>query len=699
MAERNELGKAYVQVVPSAEGIEGNLIDVLAPEATMAGDEAGNNFSNTFGPIVKKAIVALGLGKLIKDSIENGMNFETSIAKVSTLWSGTGEELTAFQGQLMDLSSETGIAAAQLAEAAYSAESASVPMGNLGSMLEGSAKLATAGFTDIDTALSATAKTMNAYGMVSDDIAATQANMEAVQRVLIQTQNKGITTVGELGASLAQVTPTAASFGVSFDQVGAALAGMTAQGTPTAQATAQLNALIAELGKEGTQASNKFRELTGHIQDGGLSFAEAMEAGWDLSDVLSLFDEEAQSTGTSMVDMFSSIEAGKAALSVWNSDWVGNMEAMGTSADVVGDSYDKMAETASKKMAKVKEAFTNIGIDFFLAIADPLKAALDGIADAIDFFGQHADVLVPILGGLVTAFIAFQAATSFLSVFETFSGLIGAVGAAFAGLNLPLLGVTLAIGAVVAAGIYLYNHWDTVKAKAAEIWGAVVATFNSVKANISAAVENMRAVVSEKWNAIKSAASNIWNGIKTTITNLVDGLKTSLSNTWTNIKNTASTAWENVKTAALKPVESLRDKCKEIIDKIKGIFNITLPTPKLKLPHLSISGRLSLDPPSIPKVSVSWYATGGIMDDPTLFAYGGGERGSEAILPLDPFWERLDKWGENLRANTTGGGEYTVNVPLYIDGREVARATATFNQDELNRLQRNANRKAGAVWD
>ena len=104
-----------------------------------------------------------------------------------------------------------------MAEAAYSAESASVPMEDLGATLEASTKLATAGFTDVDTALSATVKTMNAYGVTGEEA------MNKVQKVLLQTQNKGITTVGELGASLAQVTPIAAATGVSFENVGAAL--------------------------------------------------------------------------------------------------------------------------------------------------------------------------------------------------------------------------------------------------------------------------------------------------------------------------------------------------------------------------------------------------------------------------------------------------------------------------------------------
>ena len=396
-----DLGKAFVQIVPSAEGISGSIQQVLDPEASVAGESAGSTIGNKIASIATKTIAALGIGKMISDSITNGMDFESSMTKASTLFSGTSEELAALQDEILGISSSTGIAAAQLAEAAYSAESASVPAANLGAMLENSAKLATAGFTNIDTALSATAKTMNAYGMVSDDVAATAAAMEQVQRVLIQTQNKGITTVDELGASLAQVTPTAASFGVSFEQVGAALAGMTAQGTPTAQATTQLNSLIAELGKNGTQASKNLTEAAEGTKYAGMSFAEMMDAGADLNEILDMMQSLADKNGVSMVDMFSSIEAGKAAMSIGNSDWVGNMEAMATEADVVGDAYSTMADTTSHKLETMKNNLKNLGIEAFGASADFLSGVLEGVQSILDRIVPHLKDMGGAFGGLI----------------------------------------------------------------------------------------------------------------------------------------------------------------------------------------------------------------------------------------------------------------------------------------------------------
>jgi len=342
------------------------------------GDVAKNALGVFTGNLMTKATEAVvNLGK---EALSSGMSFEASMQKTKTLFTGTDEQFSALSDEILELSSATGLAADGLAEAAYSAESAGVPMEMLGTMLQSSAELAAAGFTDIDTALSATAKTMNAYGMEGEE------SIGKVQKVLIQTQNLGITTVDELGASLAQVTPTASAFGVSFEQVGASLAVMTASGTSTAQATTQLNSLIAELGKSGTIASNNLAKAAEGTQYAGMSFNEMMDAGADLGDVLGMISAQADKDGVSMVDMFSSIEAGKAALSIFSGEgetFRSDLEQMATSADVVGDAYSTVSDSLEFKTQRIKTAFSNMATGLFEVVSGPLADAADGAADAL----------------------------------------------------------------------------------------------------------------------------------------------------------------------------------------------------------------------------------------------------------------------------------------------------------------------------
>lgn len=322
-----------------------------------------------------EAVINLG-----REAINAGMSFEASMAKVSTLFTGTDEEFSQLSDTILELSSATGLAADGLAEAAYSALSASVPAEDLGIILDKSAKLAAAGFTDVDTALSATAKTMNAYGVTGEEA------IDKVQKVLIQTQNLGITTVGELGASLAQVTPTAAAFGVSFEQVGASLAVMTAQGTPTAQATTQLNSLIAELGKNGTTAAKNLAKAAEGSQYAGMSFREMMDAGATLDEVLGMMQASADESGVSMVDLFSSIEAGKAAMSIFTQEGAvfhDNLAQMATDADVVGDAYAKVSDTLEFKSQQIKTSLSNIAVSLFQMASGPMNNAASAAANAL----------------------------------------------------------------------------------------------------------------------------------------------------------------------------------------------------------------------------------------------------------------------------------------------------------------------------
>lgn len=342
------------------------------------GDVAKNALGVFTGNLMTKATEAVvNLGK---EALSSGMSFEASMQKTKTLFTGTDEQFSALSDEILEVSSATGLAADGLAEAAYSAESAGVPMEMLGTMLQNSAELAAAGFTDIDTALSATAKTMNAYGMEGEE------SIGKVQKVLIQTQNLGITTVDELGASLAQVTPTASAFGVSFEQVGASLAVMTASGTSTAQATTQLNSLIAELGKSGTIASNNLAKAAEGTQYAGMSFNEMMDAGADLGDVLEMISAQADKDGVSMVDMFSSIEAGKAALSIFSGEgetFKSDLEQMATSADVVGDAYSTVSDSLEFKTQRIKTSFSNMATGLFEVVSGPLADAADSAADAL----------------------------------------------------------------------------------------------------------------------------------------------------------------------------------------------------------------------------------------------------------------------------------------------------------------------------
>lgn len=155
-----------------------------------------------------------------------------------------------------------------------------------------------------------------------------------------------------------------------------------------------------------------------------------------------------------------------------------------------------------------------------------------------------------------------------------------------------------------------------------------------------------------------------------------------------------SAIWGRVTAAAngirerfMAPINQMRDKVKGVIDKIKSYFPISIGKilSNVKLPHFKISGKFSLTPPSTPKLSVSWYAKGGIIDGATVLGgIGVGEAGPEAIMPLDPFWDRMDKMMDAVHKST---GDVTINVYAAPgqNVREVAQEVKRVLITEVNR--------------
>lgn len=332
------------------------------------------------GALVISAALAAGTAAVVKF----GSEFESSMAKSSTLFGDVDVNMNQLNTDMLKLSDTTGVAASQLGNTLYNALSAGIPatdnMAESLGFLEKNAKLAKAGFTDVDTATTATAKVLNAYKM---DVSET----DKVHKILMQTQNKGITTVGELGSVLAQVTPTAAAMNVKFEQVGAALANMTAQGTPTAQATTQLNQLFAELGKKGTQAQKGLTEATKGTQYAGMSFQDLMAKGVPLNEILDLMDTYAKKNKKSMIDMFGSLEAGKAALANAGQNsaaFTQNLKAMSTETDVVGEAYDKVMDTFEEQSKKALNSLKNLGIGIYNNIKEPLKDSVKNASKGLD---------------------------------------------------------------------------------------------------------------------------------------------------------------------------------------------------------------------------------------------------------------------------------------------------------------------------
>ena len=246
---------------------------------------------------------------------------------------------------------------------------------------------------------------------------------------------------------------------------------------------------------------------------------------------------------------------------------------------------------------------------------------------------------------------------------------------------------------------YLKAAWEALKNVAKIVWEAI-------KTSITAPIELAWKIIQTVWNAIKTFLTNAWNAIKNTaqsvwnaikdhiitpiqnawdrVKGIIDTMKSTISSVFNGIKDTAQRVWDGIKTAITQPIETAKNTVKGIIDTIKGFFPLSIGKifSNLKLPSINWHWKNIIGAIKIPVFDgISWYAKGGIFDSPTLA--GIGEAGAEAVVPLDKFWQKMDK----IADAASGGGDQIQIIVNAAPGMDV-NALANAVQDRLVRLQK-----------
>lgn len=276
-------------------------------------------------------------------------------------------------------------------------------------------------------------------------------------------------------------------------------------------------------------------------------------------------------------------------------------------ANQFNDSLDTMkllATTAFNQMATQLSAY----------LAPAMQRVVDIVGQLAQWFSQLSPqtqtIIVAIAGAVAVLGPLLIGLGQVSFAISSIMSLMATIGPAIGGIVAALGPVVLIIGAVVAAGILLYKNWDTIKAKAVELWTNVTTIWQSITDSIRATIAQLVSNTVGKFNSLKTTVETVWNGIKS---------------------------------AMINPIQTARDTLQGIIDKVKSWFPINLGNIfNFKLPHINIGSKsvtVGDKTVTVPTFSVSWYARGGIFDQPTLA--GIGEAGPEAVVPLDRFWEEI----------------------------------------------------------
>lgn len=223
---------------------------------------------------------------------------------------------------------------------------------------------------------------------------------------------------------------------------------------------------------------------------------------------------------------------------------------------------------------------------------------------------------------------------------------------------------------------FISTTWNTIKTTITNAVNAVKTTitnvFNTVKTTVTNVFNTIKTTATNVWNSIKTAIETPINAAKTTISNVINSIKSTISSGFNEAKSTVTSVFDSIKSAISNAMEGAKNTVKNAIDKLKGMFNFSWSLPKLKLPHFSITGSFSLDPPSVPHLSIEWYkkamGNGMILDTATIFGFnpktgkflGGGEAGSETVVGTKNLMSMIKK----AVAEAVG--------PLVIASRELA---------------------------
>lgn len=593
MAEQ-DLGKAYVQIVPSAKGISGSMSKALNPAAATAGASAGTTVSKSMG----SRISAVG-----KNFIKAGA---IATAVSVPIVNGIKDALAAYEVQA---TAETKLTEIYRARMGASKEAAQSTM-----------ELASA---------------LQKEGVIGDEVT----------------------------ISGAQQLATFAKYPGTVDKLLPAMDNLLAQ-------QKGVNATTDDAVNIGNLMGKVLMGQTGALKRVGISFTDAQEQ------VLKYGTEEEKA----------------ATLAQVINDNVGNMNA-------------ELAKTPSGQMAQLSNTMGDIKEEIGAALAPVLadlavflqEKVVPAIERLVAFVQKH-----PIIAKIALAITGLLAVGGpLLIMIGTLMTIIPVVAGAFTTVIAPVMGVIAAIAAAIAIGVLLYKHWDQIKEKAKLAWEAVKSAIVTPIKNawnwLKTTWQNIKTMVVQKMGDIWRSTVQKFGQVKTAIMTPIRAVRTWLSNTWSAIRERASNAFQRVKDAITKPIDKAKEIIGKIIDKIKGFFNFDFKLPHIKLPHFSVSPKgwkfSDLLKGSIPSLGIDWYAKGGIVNRPSVIG-AGDVRGGEGIIPLTPFWNRLDSMQIDYdRLATTLANELanvTVNGDVTLDGKAVGRVVSPavnkqfYNQSVLD---------------
>lgn len=525
-----------------------------------------------------RAIVDFGVEAVkVAGDIDAGMN------EVFTLLPEMTEEAKEkMTQQMLDLSVKMGSSTKDMVDGIYGALSADIPEENVFSFMEQAARLGVAGVATTEDAMASITTIMNAYGMSAKEAG-------AISDSLFQTVKGGITTMPELSMHLGKAATSAATTGVSMQELNAMISTMTNQmgRGSTPQALTKIKVMIDELAKAGSKVYKSFEEISGK------AFPDFMEAGGTTAQALQLLQTEAQRTGGRISDLFGSAEAGQAALILTNNEmkkFTKELKAQDNAMGVMDTAFEKVDQGFSRMMSKLMsglEAFKyTVGTALTPVVNVVMPLFLRGLEmiqnlpwDTLgDFMGEIMEMIEPIIDALFELVRAVFPAllplfkmnitlvASLLPMLMILIRLITAI--------MPAITWVLEKLALLADVVMKVTNWLTT------LIGAIGGTKEEMKAATDEVTEGMGEVgesfgavwdtIKDGWDWVKGAFEDLWGWITQTASDIAE----FATQAWVLLSWPARKVYEAIAYVRGLFFDTLRAIWENIKDTVKKFFEI-----------------------------------------------------------------------------------------------------------------------------
>lgn len=639
---KKSLATAYVQIIPSADGIGGRLKKEL--DGTGAGEAAGKEFAGSFKKIVAAAAIGTAVVTGLTKSIQEGAALEQSIGGIETLFKSASDTVI----KNADIAFKTaGISANSYMEQATSF-SASL-LQSLSGDTKAAAKYADMAIIDM-----------------SDNANKMGSNIEDIQNAYQGFAKQNYTMLDNLklgyGGTKTEMERLLAD--------ASKLSGQSYDISNLADVYEAIHVIQGDLDITGTSAKEAATTLSG-------SFA-AMKAAADnfLGNIALGRNVESSMNGlatTASTFLFENLIPA-----------IGNVltslpSAIGT---FLKTGIPQFASAGKEMLDGIVKGFSNSGS----VITDALKGLLD-ISNMIGKgSGGLVDAGIKLLGNLADGIS--QALPTFISTAPVIiTNLANVINS-----NAPKLlkgGITivakLAVGIIKAIPTLIKSIPAIFKA-IISVWAALnwaklgKSALTAIKNGMVNGIKALVALVKNQFNKMKTNMTEPITRAKDTLFRIVTAVKSRLS--FSGLSGTVGRAFTAIKNRMTAPITAAKNKVTEIIRGIKGAFPLKLGKifSGLTLPHFKVSGGKAPwgigGKGTAPKIDVQWYKTGGIFDDPSVI--GVGEAGTEAVVPLAQLWNRLDALVGAVKSTSVQSSAGTLNLILQLDGDTIGKASVDY---------------------